>query len=486
MKLQVLIRIIFFLVITSMITFCKQEEPDLVIQRQDTITVAQIRAFNTFPIPNSILIKDAGKEGTFYLDNADKGTPDNTGTVLVTANGKRYKRSFTGPANASWWGVMPLANDIGPALQLAVDAESELVIPDGTYTQSTTVKIRSGLTLKGNPGKVIITMPKTYVSLLQIATPEDAKVPLENVMIDGLSWNITSREDGTFGTIYVDGPTVNNFTVQNCSSTDEAAKDSTNWLTVKIQAGKTGDNIVVRNNSVQAKRMGCEIFNHDNHGIYSGKNITVSGNDFHNCYFGISLSGPLENLKVDNNRVTDCSFFGIEIAGAARQVSITNNVFKGKFNQIFTGSNDGNGNGSVTGSMIVSGNSTDGLCTGGMQIFNGGAISFTKNKLVMTGILELAHSTNGGTFTDNVIESSSNKTIICDETANHTFTGNTISNKSSPGNQATFMSYGTKAINNVLTNNTIIKGTGGKHYDGIQGGVTTASANYDESGKLIP
>ncbi|UHG90464.1 right-handed parallel beta-helix repeat-containing protein [Spirosoma oryzicola] len=488
MKVIILIRLIFFLALAGLLTHCKPEDAvvDPVVQRQDTLTINQVRSWNTLPLPSSVRITDTGIEGVFKLVVGDNTSADDMGSILVTANGRRYKRDFTGPANAAWFGVNPSAADIGPALQAAVNAASEVVIPDGAYTQGTSVVLKSGLTIRGNAGKVTITLPKTYVSLVSLARSEEAITPLENVIIDGLSWMTTTREDGMFGCIYIDGPTVNNLTVQNCAGNDVASKDSTNWLTVKIQSGKTASNIVIKNNHVQARRMACEIFNHDNHGIYSGKNIIVSGNDFHNCHFGISLSGPLDGLMVDNNHLTNCSLFGIEIAGAARNVKITNNTFEGTFDKFLTGSNDGNGNGSVVGGMVVTGNSTIGLCTGGVQIFNGGTMQFTKNNFNMTGMLELAHSTNGGTYTENVIESLANKAIICDNTSDNTFSGNTISNKNCPGNHATFMSYGSKATNNVLTNNKLTKGVGGSYYDSVLGGTTVASKNYDEAGNPIP
>ena len=104
----------------------------------------------------------------------------------------------------------------------------------------------------------------------------------------------------------------------------------------------------------------------------------------------------------------------------------------------------------------------------------------------MSGMIELAHSTAGGTFTENVIESSANKAISCDNSPNNTFSGNTISNKSSLENQATFMAYGSKATNNILTNNKLIQGSGGKPYDAVLGGSCQASMNHDEAGNLIP
>ena len=104
----------------------------------------------------------------------------------------------------------------------------------------------------------------------------------------------------------------------------------------------------------------------------------------------------------------------------------------------------------------------------------------------MSGMLELTHSTAGGTFSENIIESLSNKAIICDNSPNNTFTGNTISNRGSTENQATFMAYGSKAVNNVLIKNKLIKGSGGKHYDAVLGGSCEASMNYDEAGAPIP
>ncbi|GAB4024877.1 right-handed parallel beta-helix repeat-containing protein [Spirosoma koreense] len=468
---------------------CKPSDavPDGVVRRQDTLTIAQVRALNTSPIPSSIYIRDSGSEGVFTVDKADQSSTDNTGTTLVTQQGDRYKRSFQGAASLLWFGASPSEADIGPALDRAISATSELFIPDGTYTQQTAARLKSNIRIWANPGKVTIVMPKSYVSLSAYASATSTTGQnIEHVQIDGLTWQITSRDVGTYGAISIDGPSVNDLTVQNCTSSDAAAKDSTNWLTLKIQAGRTASTIVVRNNNIQARRMACEIFNHDNYNVYAGKNITVSGNTFHDCHFGLSLSGPLEQLTVDNNYVKNCSLFGIEIAGAAQKVSITNNRFEGVFDKFLEGSNDGDGNGTIVGGMIITGNTTVGLCQGGIQLHNGGAVQFSKNNFQMTGVLELLHSTAGGTFTENVIQSSSNKAIICDNTPNHTFSGNTISNKPSPQNQATFLVYGSKATNNVLKNNKLVKGNGGKPYDALLGGSCLASMNYDEAGNAIP
>ncbi|SOD92050.1 right-handed parallel beta-helix repeat-containing protein [Spirosoma fluviale] len=489
MKNSSIFQISLFVSAVSLLAYCKPADPvpETVVQREDTMSIAQVRLFHENPIPSRIRVTDAGREGVFTLDEADMSSSDNMGTTLVTTKGHRYKRAYSGSASAYWFGVDVADTDIGPELQTAVTAVSDLTIPDGTYTQTTPVHLKSNIAIRANPGKVTIKLPKSYISLVN---PDDPKIPLNDILIDGLSWITSSQEKGTYGTIYIDGPSITNLTIQNCAGNDAAAKDSTNWLTVKIQANRTGKDIVVRNNTVQAKRMACEIFNHDNYNVYAGKNITVSNNSFSNCRFGISLSGPLDQLTVANNYLKNCSLFGIEIAGAAQNVSIINNKFEGVFDKFLTGSNDGSGpdknGGTIIGGMIVSGNGTVGTVTGGIQFFNGGAIQFTKNTFSMTGMLELAHSTAGGLFTENVIESAANKAIICDNSPNNTFINNTISNKTNPGNQATLMAYGSKATNNVLTNNKLIQGSGGKPYDAVLGGSVKASMNYDESGNLLP
>ncbi|GAB3702679.1 hypothetical protein GCM10027592_32330 [Spirosoma flavus] len=485
MKQSILLQSGTLFIVLASLAFCKPHdpEPDTVVQRQDTLSIANVRSLATSPIPSSIQITDAGREGVFKLDEADLSSNDNTGVTLVTSKGHRYKRDYSGPANLFWFGDTSANTDIGPILEAAIQAVSELVIPDGNYTQLTEAHLKSNITIRANPGKVLITLSKSYVSLVNPKNPDER---LDHIVLDGLSWNVTSQESGPYGPIYIDGPSVSNFTVQNCSSTDVAAKDSTNWMTLKIQAGKTADKITVQNNVIQAKRMGCEIFNHDNVNVYAGTNILVSGNTFHECHFGLSLSGPLDGLTIDNNYVKNCSLFGIEVAGAARNVRITNNKFEGVFDKFLEGSNDGNGNGSVVGGMQITGNVTVGLVQGGMQLYNGGTVVFSKNNFRMTGMIELTHSTAGGTFTENVIESSSSKAIICDNSPNNTFRNNTISNKPSPGNQATFLAYGSKATNNILTNNTLIKGSGGKYYEVMLGGTFQATMNYDEAGNLIP
>lgn len=491
MNLPIVHRMGYLLLLSTILMYCQPKDPGpaIVVREMDTdtLTLAQARAVNDRSVPALIYITDAGREGTFRIDLGDSKSADNTGVTLVTANGQRYKREYTGSAKSVWFGISTADTDIGPELQLALNSVSDLTLSEGSYKQETPARLRSNVAVRGN--RAVISLTKSHISLV---SPEDPKLPLENVLIDGLNWNVTPTATATYGVIAIDGPTVANLTIQNCTSTD-AATESNNWLTLKVQAGKTARNILIQNNTVQAKRIACEIFNHDNYGIYAGRQIVIRENTFQNCgLMGISLSGPMDSLTIDKNRIVNCKLYGVEIAGALHNVRITNNTFEGQFDKFIEGSNDGTGpgknGGTIEGGLLISNNLTSGPCTGGIQLFNAGAATFTNNKFQMTGRLELlSKSSSGGTYSGNLIETTLDHAIICDNAPDNVFADNTISNKNSPANFAIFRAYNAGTTNTSISNNTLIKGPGGTYYVAQAGaGSIKASRNKDENGNPIP
>jgi hypothetical protein len=67
-------------------------------------TIAQIRVISGILPNNNFYVTDLGKEGEWYYDPTDTTSNDNTGTVLVTADGKRIKRSFiSNELNITWF-----------------------------------------------------------------------------------------------------------------------------------------------------------------------------------------------------------------------------------------------------------------------------------------------------------------------------------------------------------------------------------------------
>ena len=95
--------------------------------------------------------------GIFRYDASDTTTADNGGTVIVDADGKRWKRQFSGPLNASWFGNLATT-----FTQATLDALTNagtygtVQIPFGTYTLTSTLTLLTGQTLQGIGGRPVI------------------------------------------------------------------------------------------------------------------------------------------------------------------------------------------------------------------------------------------------------------------------------------------------------------------------------------------
>lgn len=110
-------------------------------------TISALRAY-TDPDPDFIYyVKDPGQEGPFIYDPTDSASADNTGTVLVSASGARFKRLYTGRAEVKWFGAKgDGTTDDTAAIQAAVDyivdsPSRSLFFSAGVYLISDTVTV---------------------------------------------------------------------------------------------------------------------------------------------------------------------------------------------------------------------------------------------------------------------------------------------------------------------------------------------------------
>ncbi len=449
------------------------------------LTMAQLRSARTGALPDSIYLTDADKNGVFVLDSSDRHTVDNTGLTLVTASGERYKRLFAGAANAAWFDVSTSDSDIGPELQNAVNSSDMVVIPDGNYTQLTKVILRSNVTIKGNPGKVTIRLTgDTYISFQNFWLEQD----LQNVTIDGLNWVMasTAHVEGSYGPITIDGPSVHNLTVQNCQSQHTSATANVNWFFLKVQPGKTTDNVVVQNNTVTGARMGAEFLAQRLPVKYLGKNIQCNRNHFENCGFGVSVAGSFDIVDVSDNYLKNCPTYGVEFAGWLHNARLANNRFEGQFTDLFAGNWENDGDGTIsTNGLHVYGNTTVGVCTGKWSVRNGYNMLVEANYLQMTGLLDLSGATTNAQFISNkFISTTENKVIQVNDVGNLNFTSNYISNEGVMNGWLIIIVNGSASTNNVFVNNTLVRSTGSIIGAG-NGATYRFSNNYDKYGVPI-
>ena len=78
----------------------------------------------------------SGISGSFIADPADTTTPDNGATVLVSVNGMRWKRQYTGGVDIRWWGAkFDSTTDDTTAVQACVNycvpRQIEILLPVG-------------------------------------------------------------------------------------------------------------------------------------------------------------------------------------------------------------------------------------------------------------------------------------------------------------------------------------------------------------------
>lgn len=122
--------------------------------------------------PATLSLSDRNRQGSFYRDDSDLSSPDNGGTVLVTASGKRYKRVVTGGyLTPEMFGAVPNDNvDDAAAIQAAIDATCStvggtvrpahtIIFSEGTYLVNSIINLtntrtsatlqRDGITLRG-------------------------------------------------------------------------------------------------------------------------------------------------------------------------------------------------------------------------------------------------------------------------------------------------------------------------------------------------
>lgn len=109
-------------------------------------TIAELRAATTANADHVHYVCDLGQQGHFRYDPTDTATADNTGTVLVSVTGLRFKRIYAEALNVKWFGAKgDGATDDAAAIQLAVDVAQgrgdTLYFPTADYMISVPISI---------------------------------------------------------------------------------------------------------------------------------------------------------------------------------------------------------------------------------------------------------------------------------------------------------------------------------------------------------
>ncbi|NOU84250.1 hypothetical protein GC102_00400 [Paenibacillus sp. LMG 31460] len=125
-------------------------------------TIAELRLNDQPSTSFTYYVTDQEQEGFFYYDQADMQTADNTGTVLVSVSGARYKRAVDAyTVNARWYGAKGDGTaDDTLALQSALNEAlrwpaANVIVPAGTYRMTAELYIFKNTHLKMDAQTVI-------------------------------------------------------------------------------------------------------------------------------------------------------------------------------------------------------------------------------------------------------------------------------------------------------------------------------------------
>jgi hypothetical protein len=99
-------------------------------------TLAGLRAVTTPSLTEIYQTTDYGG-GQWYYDSTDTTSVDNIGTIVVSTNGKRFKRIFDDQLSVTWFGAKGDGSDETIIIEKAIENSvgHELIFPKGILWQ---------------------------------------------------------------------------------------------------------------------------------------------------------------------------------------------------------------------------------------------------------------------------------------------------------------------------------------------------------------
>lgn len=352
-------------------------------------TISQIRAFSGTLPNNNFYTTDLGQEGDWYYDSTDVVSADNTGTVLVTSDGKRIKRIIGKEVLAKWFGlVSDGSTDNKTALQNAVSygllSNLPIIIPSGNYLLSSSLNVS--------------TVSKDIFSRVEIKGEDNTILKTGFV---GSLLNITGSVEGVGNSGYVT-VIVKKINFNNAGYTGSTAITVDNAKTVILEDiyiyGGYTNGVSLKSTYANSKISNVRINGCTNAGIISlgqVNNIRYEGCAFLGCNYGfyaspLSGSGMISG-EMDTNTFSKCDFevnsksIYIDSPQPFQNLSIIDNHFESNTGDEITINNYTSLNAVVDISgLTISGNLFSGAK--GVQVGNsnsGGfldAVSFNNNR----------------------------------------------------------------------------------------------------------
>jgi hypothetical protein len=170
---------------------------DMSASRVPFLTMEQLRA-GLADTARVVQVNEGDKSGTFILDPNDNATIDDAAMTIV-ANGKRYKRQYSGPVNVKWFGIKPdfdTTSKVGTHYYASFNSlfakYKNVFIPAGNYLTAV-FPVSAGLTVTGEVGTNIylkrVGSPLSTVVMVQIGS----NTVVRNINFRSLETDVTQQ-----------------------------------------------------------------------------------------------------------------------------------------------------------------------------------------------------------------------------------------------------------------------------------------------------
>jgi len=284
-------------------------------------TLSDIRSFTAVEVskfPN-VYMTDEGKTGYWKYDASDTTSTDNTGTIVVTLNGARYKRVFDKSVKPEWFGakINDSSFNSGAAINLAIQASNKILLSTGTYYSSEKILINKNDFILEGEGKfnTVIQTKSGFSGSALVAVGSAAMQPYD-VTIKNLRINANASGTGTnVSALEIDAQY--NIDIDNC------------WM----QGGDYNGTLTASANVKLSKHLrftSCNFTNGVSYGVmFSG--AAYDDTMFNDCQFDENQVDiiVLSTGYVQRGNIIGCSFGQSYVNGSFPTPVVNKNIYAG-------------------------------------------------------------------------------------------------------------------------------------------------------------
>lgn len=292
-----------------------------------TVTIAEIRAMSAAYPDILYFVEDPGQEGWFRYDPLDSTMADNTGTVLVSTSGFRFKRLLEPSRgyDVKWFGAKgDGSTDDTTAIQAAIDAAyaqgvGTVYVPARGTFRFRSIRVKGNMTFTSYGGvlklldNVCVSTSAAYYLIHNMVSTGGSypNVTLDGLIVDG------NRSGGNASFSVADGITIGgeNAIVRNCRLYN--IPDS------GIMFSKATRSICTMNRIDDGTDVG--IYVNDGTGTSHYENVISHNRITGFPYGGIALKRICQRTIVSDNTIYNCGN-GITLEHASTSSDFSRNV----------------------------------------------------------------------------------------------------------------------------------------------------------------